>query len=117
VAEKNLAVMWKNYHELGYRRLIYTNTVSVRLTQQLAMAMGDDPRIIGVLLTANDATAYGRLAERETGSELESHYGRSQRAASELDLHAPSWVHRIKTDDRSPAEVANKILALTGWQH
>lgn len=117
VAEKNLAAMWKNYRELGYRRLIYTNTVSVRLTQQLAMAMGDNPRIIGVLLTADDPTAYSRLAGRESGSELDSHYGRSQRAARELDLQAPSWVHRIKTDDRSPAEVADEILVLTGWPH
>jgi hypothetical protein len=41
LAEKNLAAMWQNYRELGYRRLIYTNTVSVRLTQELATAMGE----------------------------------------------------------------------------
>ncbi|MBT2595000.1 ATPase [Arthrobacter sp. ISL-72] len=117
LAEKNLAAMWKNYRELGYRRLIYTNTVSVRLTQQLATAMGDKPKIIAVLLTANDKTAYNRLAGRETGSELDAHYGRSQTAARDLDLHTPPWVHRVSTDGRSPTDVAATILALTGWTH
>lgn len=116
LAEKNLAAMWTNYRQLGYRRLIYTNTVSVRSTEQLAKAMGDDPTIIGVLLTASDSTAYNRLAERESGTELDSHYLRSQSAARDLDLQAPSWVHRIQTDDRSPEEVANQILVLTGWE-
>jgi len=29
LAERNLAAMWLNYRELGYSKLIYTNTVSV----------------------------------------------------------------------------------------
>ncbi len=29
IVERNLAAVWGNYAELGYRRLIYTNTVSV----------------------------------------------------------------------------------------
>ncbi|MBT2531505.1 adenylyl-sulfate kinase [Arthrobacter sp. ISL-48] len=117
LAEKNLAAMWKNYRELGYRRLIYTNTVSVRQTQALATAMGDDPGITGVLLMAEDLTTYNRLAGRESGLELDSHYGRSQSAARELDLLTPPWVHRIKTDGRPPADIAREILLLTGWQH
>ena len=30
LAARNLAAMWHNYRVLGYRRLIYTNTVAVR---------------------------------------------------------------------------------------
>ncbi|WP_308159649.1 ATPase [Arthrobacter sp. ISL-65] len=116
LAEKNLCAMWKNYRELGYRRLIYTNTVSVRLTQELAKAMGDNPKIIGVLLMANDLTVYKRLAGRETGTDLDSHGERSQRAAHDLDLHTPPWFHRVETDDRTPTDVAKEILALTSWQ-
>ncbi|MFD0169040.1 hypothetical protein ACFVJH_33580, partial [Streptomyces decoyicus] len=29
ITERNLTAIWANYHQLGYRRLIYTNTVSV----------------------------------------------------------------------------------------
>jgi len=29
LAERNLTAMWENYRALGYRRLIYTNTISV----------------------------------------------------------------------------------------
>lgn len=32
--------------------MIYTNTVSVRFSQKLAAAKGDEPRITAVLLTA-----------------------------------------------------------------
>lgn len=41
----------------GYRRLIYTNTVSVLEADLIARAMGGAPRITSVLLTAGDATA------------------------------------------------------------
>ena len=61
LAEKNLADMWRNYRALGYRRLIYTNTVSVLETEGLAAAMGDDPTVKAVLLRASDATAAARL--------------------------------------------------------
>lgn len=43
LAEKNLAAMWANYRTLGYRRLIYTNTVSVLEMTSLADAMGTIP--------------------------------------------------------------------------
>ncbi|GAA3316125.1 hypothetical protein GCM10017710_26910 [Arthrobacter ramosus] len=36
LAERHLAAIWANYRALGYRRMIYTNTVSVRFTQELA---------------------------------------------------------------------------------
>ncbi|WP_269994955.1 hypothetical protein [Arthrobacter sp. B2a2-09] len=60
LAERNLAAVWSNYRALGYRRMIYTNTVSVRFTEELAAAMGDEPRITAVLLTAGDETASAR---------------------------------------------------------
>jgi hypothetical protein len=115
LAERNLAAMWGNYRALGYRRMIYTNTVSVRFTGRLAAAMGDSPRIIAVLLTAGDATARQRLARREIGTALQQHVERSDRAARELDQLSPPWVHRIPTDGRPVAEVAAELIALTGW--
>ena len=115
LAEQNLAPIWKNYRSLGYRRLIYTNTVSVRFTHALAAAMGDDPHITAVLLTANDETASARLRGRLLGSDLQDHLDRSTAAAAELDLHTPPWVHRRATDNRSVSDIAADILPLTGW--
>ena len=115
LAERNLTEMWRNYRDLGYRRLIFTNTVSVLHTSQLARAMGGDPRVIAVLLRARDDTAHRRLAKRETGAELEAHVARSDAAARRLDAETPPQVHRIDTDGRTRAEVAAVILSLTGW--
>lgn len=117
LAERNLAAMWANYTELGYRRLIYTNTASVRadVIGTLVDAMGDDPRVVGVLLTATDATAAGRLGGREIGSALDLQIEKSNRAAVELDELAPAWVHRVSTDRRTVADVAREVLGLTGW--
>ena len=47
--------------------MIYTNTVSIRFSQELAAAMGDDPRITAVLLTAADETSAARLRGRIQG--------------------------------------------------
>jgi predicted kinase len=115
LAERNLAAIWANYRELGYRRMIYTNTVSVRFTQELAAAMGDEPGIAAVLLTATDETSTARLRGRIQGSDFQEHVDRSKAAARELDLRTPQWVHRCPTDNRSVQDIAADLLPLTGW--
>ncbi|GAA1524067.1 ATPase [Dactylosporangium maewongense] len=115
LAERNLAAMWANYRALGYRRLIYTNTVSVQQVSALTAAMGDAPRVTAVLLTSSDATARTRLARREIGTAYDLHVQRSDAAARSLAATAPPSVHRIPTDDRTVADVAASVLALTGW--
>jgi hypothetical protein len=112
---RNLAAVWANYRALGYRRLVYTNTVSVLEADELAAAMGDEPRITGVLLTASDDVAAARLAGRESGDELAAHVERSARAAHRLSAATPAWMPRVATDGRDPAEVARAILALVPW--
>ncbi|UZX04779.1 adenylyl-sulfate kinase [Arthrobacter sp. CDRTa11] len=115
LAEKYLAAIWANYRALGYRRMIYTNTVSVRFTEELAAAMGDGPKVTAVLLTATDETASARLRIREQGSDLQAHLERSNDAAGELERLTPDWVHRRPTDNRSVQDIAAGILPLTGW--
>ena len=115
LAERNLAAMWANYRVLGYRRLIYTNTVSVRYAEALTAAMGDDPRVTAVLLTAGDRTARQRLARREIGTALQYHVQRSDVAARELAELSPDWVHRVATDDRPVADIAAELITLAGW--
>lgn len=114
-AERNLAAIWSNYRQLGYRRLIYTNTVSVLEIEGLSAAMGDDPHATGVLLTADDASTAQRLARREFGAELDAHLRRSRERATELAARAPASVHRVSTDGRSIDEVATAVLTIVGW--
>ena len=115
LAERNLSAMWRNYTSIGYSRLIYVNTASVQVVDELVAAMGDDPRVTAVLLTATDATARERLAKREIGSALIWHVDRSKQVAEELDDATPNWIHRVSTDDRSVADISQELIGLTGW--
>lgn len=115
LAEKNLGALWQNYRALGYRRLVYTNTVSVIETDTLAAAMGDDPVLKAVLLRASDKSAKARLETRETETTLEAHLERSRQRALDLDRDTPSWGWRIDTDGKSIPEVAGEILVRLDW--
>ena len=112
---RNLAVVWANYRELGYRRLVYTNTESVLEADELAAAMADEPRITGVLLTASDDVVAARLAGRESGDELAAHLERSARAAHRLSADTPAWMPRVHTDGRDPVEIAREVKELLQW--
>ena len=117
LAERNLADVWSNYRGLGYRRLIYINTASVLVEEmrRLTAAMGDDPKVIAVLLTCTDETARQRLSQREAGSTLDKHLQRNGDMARLLEMEAPGWVHRVDTENRSVADIAAHIVGLTGW--
>ena len=115
LAEENLAAIWRNYTALGYRRLIYTNTVSVLESDMIARAMGGATRVTGVLLTASDGATYQRLAARENGSELRSHLSRSADMSQRLDAETPAWVVRVPTDGRSVLGIAHEVIAASHW--
>jgi len=115
LAERNLAAMWANYRRAGYRRLVFTNTVSVVQLDVLTAALGGDVHATAVLLTAGDRTARARLARREVGSGLDSHIQRSEDAARMLEAEAPASVHRVSTDGRAVTDIARDVVRLTGW--
>lgn len=115
LAENNLKAMWGNYRELGYRRLVFTNTVSVIQQHELTTAMGDDPIVTAFLLQCNDETARQRLGAREIGSELQSHLERSDARSAELERSAPADVIRVCTDHRSVRDIAEELLNIIGW--
>lgn len=115
LTEANLAALWRNYAALGYRRLIYTNTVSVLEPDLIARAMGGTPRLVSVLLTAEDATARHRLGTREIGSQLDAHVRRGAAMAVHLETATPQEAVRVPTDGRSVQEIAREIVAATGW--
>ncbi|MGW4867629.1 hypothetical protein [Streptomyces chartreusis] len=117
ITARNLAAVWTNYADLGYRRLVYTNTSSVldMAAPMFRRAMGDDVRLVRVLLTATDETAAQRLTGRELGSELEHEMRGSRRKARLLDEHAPDDVRRVPTDGRAVIDIAAEVVAATGW--
>lgn len=116
LAERNLGAIWPNFRDLGYRRLIFTNTVSVLFSADIARAMGDDPIVTSVLLRSTDVTARARLGRRGGGDVQEGDMLRSSRAAEWLDRDAPGGTHRFDTDDRSPQEIATLLHAIVGWK-
>ncbi|UNO40745.1 hypothetical protein [Streptomyces sp. MST-110588] len=117
ITESNLTAVWANYARRGYRRLIYTNTLSVlpEATGMFERAMGPGARIIRVLLTASDATTHERLVRRELGSELDQELKNSARKARLLDRQAPAETVRVATDGRTVLDIAHQVLAATTW--
>lgn len=107
--------MWRNYRELGYRRLIYTNTVSVLEASKLAEAIGDSTKITTVLLEASDTVAEQRLSRREQGDSLLAHLQHSERAAQLLRTNAPATAIRINADRQTPVEVAQIVFDVLNW--
>ncbi|MFI9624787.1 hypothetical protein [Streptomyces sp. NPDC052042] len=117
ITERNLTAVWSNFAELGYRRLIYTNTVCV-LPESAAMfehAMGSRVRMVRVLLTASDTTTYHRLLGREIGSELDREVANSVRKARLLDERSPSDTIRVATDGRKVTDIAREVADATEW--
>jgi hypothetical protein len=117
ITETNLTAVWANFAQRAYRRLIYTNTMSV-LPEAAGMferAMGAGAGIVRVLLTASDATARERLVGRELGSELEKELEGSVRKARILDQRAPADAVRVATDGRFVVDIAREVVAATGW--
>lgn len=117
LAELNLAAMWRIYQAAGYSRLIHTNTAAVRadVMESRLAALGGDPVVHAVLLTATAATVAARLAQREIGSALDWHVARSSGMAATLEEAAPGWVRRIDTDGRTVTEIAQDIGSTLGW--
>lgn len=115
LTERNLAAMWSSYRSLGYRRLIYTNTSAVLTMSSLVAAMGDNPRVTAVLLRSSDRYTRPRLERRNHGAIDAVLLDHSAAMARRLDEEAPTFVHRIDTDELGPLEVAARLFSLTEW--
>ncbi|GAB4587081.1 hypothetical protein [Nocardia sp. IFM 10818] len=70
--------------------------------------------MIAILLCCTDDTARQRLSHREIGSALDIRLDRSHAMAQRLHA-APTWLHRIRTDNRSTTDIAAEIVTRTGW--
>lgn len=111
----NLEALWGTYREVGQRRLVYVNTVSVLEVDELRGAVDPGAEVTAVLLEAHPSALANRLGARERGSELDEHLARSARWSADLRARAPEWVTRMDTTSESIAAVAAAVVALTGW--
>jgi pimeloyl-ACP methyl ester carboxylesterase len=98
----------------GYTRCIYVQTASVIDSHLVTKALGDI-RMVGVLLTASEATRFQRLSGREIGTDLDRHLESTRRMAERLERESPEWVVRIATDDRGVAAIARDVIERSGW--
>lgn len=115
IAFRNLSAIWANYRELGFRRLIFTNTVSVLEARSIADAMGDQPRVTAILLQASSSAIEVRLGKREQGESLAAHVERSKVAAARLDAKVDPSVQRLDTESLTPHEVALQVSTRLKW--
>jgi hypothetical protein len=78
--------MWSNYTDHGYTRLLYVNTATViaPVIEELSRAMGDAPKVTGVLLNSSDEVAEQRLAQRDVVMVLTTRWDEAVRPPSGL---------------------------------
>jgi cytidylate kinase len=98
----------------GYTRCVHVQTASVIDSHLVTQALGS-VRLLGVLLTASEATRIQRLADREIGTDLDRHLASTRRMAERLARESPQWVVRVATDDRTVPEIAQEVIEHSGW--
>lgn len=114
LAQRNLTTVWRRYRELGFTRLIYTNTSAVVTAPELIGAIGGEVEATIVLLRSSDDTAERRLRTRALGTPSPHDVQHSADTATRLDAAAAD-VHRVDTDGMTPREVAEVLLDRSGW--
>jgi hypothetical protein len=79
----------------------------------IVRAVGGAATLTAVLLTAEDAAAHSRLRQRELGSSLDDHLGRSRDASGRLDAKADFSVYRVPTDESTVVDMAAAVIDLS----
>lgn len=113
---RNLAALWESFSALGHSRLILSGVV-LDLDADLAWisAWIGSAEYTVVRLHASDETLRQRVEAREIGSGREKQTMRTLAQARALRDHSTGRTVAVKTDGRSPVEIAQEILEVTGW--
>jgi cytidylate kinase len=119
ISRINLAAVWSTYRALGHTRLILNGVMlHLETDRQWILAAISDAEIAAVRLTCSEATLLARLAHREIGSGRAKQFERSIQQAwrmAERSGTEDAGVLTVPTDDRTPMEVAETIVAGLGW--
>jgi AAA domain-containing protein len=111
----NLAAVWRNLARGGAQRAILA-MVAEDLDSEMRLVREaiPDADIAAVLLAASDETRSARLRGREAGTGLEYHLMRTRAVAAAIGA-APGDRLVVETDGLTVRQVADAVLAATGW--
>lgn len=116
LTERNLAAIWESYRERGVSRLILTGVYLARPDEAAWLERAiPGASFAFVRLVASEDTVRARVARREIGS---GRADQGERSATQLGVFAADRrpeVRELPTDDRSVTEIADRLLALSGW--
>lgn len=114
LAIRNLAAVWKNFHEAGATCLIVADVIESIADLDRFQSAVAGARILLVRLVASRATIADRLTERETGTSLEWHLCRADELAQQMHETGLEDV-LVDTDGKCAREVANEIRDRCRW--
>ncbi len=112
---RNLAAVWRNYHEAGAQRLILVDVVETREQREDYQQAIPGAVIQIVRLSASLATLLRRLEGREVGANLDWHQKRAAELIALMDDRRVEDI-LIDTDDKPISAVAREILERAGWR-
>jgi AAA domain len=119
VSSLNLAAIWSTYRALGHARLIMTGVMlHLGADRQWILAAIPDAEITVIRLTVSEPTLLARLARREIGSGRAKQFERSVQQArwmGELLATKDAGAFVVRTDGRTPMELAEIIVERMGW--
>ena len=116
VTERNLAFMWRGFHERGIRRLILVGVWLDRPSELRWIRRAiPDARMIIIRLVASEATLVDRIRGREIGSGFEAQLQRTRKQLLALEKDPPTDAVILPTDGASTGEIADRIIDRSGW--
>lgn len=116
ISEINLASIWRSYRALGCDRLILSG-VMVFLDEArkwISRAIPSAEFTIVRLLASNE-TLLSRLEKREIGPGMEDQVRRTLRQAKQIATIGSTGAMELKTDGKTPQELASALLNQIGW--
>jgi predicted kinase len=116
VSSINLAAIWSTYRALGHTRLIMAGVMMhLDFDKRWILTAIPDAQITVVRVLATEATLMARLAQREIGSGANEQAHRSLQQARRMAGEGAQGVMVLRSDGKTPAELAEIILQKTGW--
>ena len=113
---RNLEAVWKNYQAAGVTRLVLAQVIYSRAELEGFRAAVPGAEITVFRLWARPDTLLSRVDTRELGGlGQEIHRRQALELVDEMEQAAVED-YLVNTEGRSPKEVANEILRLSGWE-
>lgn len=113
---QNLAAIWRNCASYGSLNLVISYVIEDASFVESLLEVIPEGLVTIIQLSAKLETLETRLSRREVGSGLDWHINRASElvvSLSEVDMPCD---HRINTDERAVAEIAEEIVSKIGWR-